>query len=872
MKFLRLLLFLFASMFIHFCEAANDTPQVNVTPNPTTNIVNITINSSNNDSVALAIYDMLGRLLLQQNYVIHYGNAHLRLNCNEFTNSPGTYLFKFTFTKLNYVRILKVIATEGSAMPRSTQFSIAHTDLQLVVRNLASKQIQGTTTHTLISKRDSLRDIQLDLLKLTVSSVKNNNEVLTFSQNDSQLFIHFNQPLMTGDTANVQIIYSGSPVADASWGGFSFNGNYAYNLGVGFTSDPHSFGRCWYPCVDEFTLKSRYDFHITTDSGFTAVCNGLLQNVTTNSDGSITYDWKEINPLPTYLSSVAVGKYQFVKLTFNGMLKSYPVWIAAEAKDTANARKSMVHLIDALQCFESKFGPYPFERVGYVGVPFNGGAMEHAGNIAYPIYALDGTTNNETLYAHELSHMWWGDLVTCRTPEDMWLNEGWASFCEAVFLECLYGKSAYTKDIQSKLETVMLNAAKTDGAFYSISGVPHDATYGTHVYKKGAVVAHTLRTMMGDSAFFAACKNYLNGHSYSNAGSEDLMQYFQLFTPINLTDFFNNWVYNPGYEDIAIESYMVVDRKLNLTLSYQTRYHDLTSNEVPLTIDLISSNGNKQRVQYNQVWGLTSKVINLDASMPDVQYIIVNPEYAMGFGATRSVNIVKAKGTLNLSTQLTSLSVTAISDSATILVEHHWTEAPQGNLRTKGIRISPERYWHFDGHFPTDFTAYAFFNYDGTPANFLDIDLMKQLTTEDSLVLLFKPFGSNEWSIHTNNTFQPGASKTDKTGRFWVTKLEKGDYAFGLKDYRITGMNQLLTQGNSIVLYPNPANDFAILEFTKPYAGKIFISDINGKIVHEETLNNKLKLGLTLTEYKSGIYFISTESKEVKMALKLIRN
>ena len=247
--------------------------------------------------------------------------------------------------------------------------------------------------------------------------------------------------------------------------------------------------------------------------------------------------------------------------------------------------------------------------------------MEHAGNIAYPIYALDGTTNNETLYAHELSHMWWGDLVTCRTPEDMWLNEGWASFCEAVFLECLYGKSAYTKDIQSKLETVMLSAPKSDGAFYPISGVPHDATYGTHVYKKGAVVAHTLRTMMGDSAFFVACKYYLKAHQYGNASSEDLLQYFQLYTPINLTDFFNNWVYNPGYEDIAIESYTVVDRKVNLTLSYQTRYHDWTTNEVPLTIDLISSNGNKQRVQYNQVWGLTTKVINLDVSMSDVMYL-----------------------------------------------------------------------------------------------------------------------------------------------------------------------------------------------------------------------------------------------------------
>ena len=177
------------------------------------------------------------------------------------------------------------------------------------------------------------------------------------------------------------------------------------------------------------------------------------------------------------------------------------MWLTALPGDTTNMKLSFTHLDEAMQAFEGRFGAYRWPKVGFSAVPFNAGAMEHATCIAYPKSLLDGTTNYETLMAHELSHHWWGDLVTCRTAEDMWLNEGWASFCEMLFTEALYGEEAYRDAVRDNHKDVLLYAHRSDGGRFPVSGIPLNITYGDHVYNKGADVARNLRSFMGDEDF-----------------------------------------------------------------------------------------------------------------------------------------------------------------------------------------------------------------------------------------------------------------------------------------------------------------------------------------------------------------------------------
>lgn len=862
---IRRFLFSFLLLVISYSvSASGDTPDVKIYPNPTNGILNLQITTDIQDSVMLKILNLSGQELHHSSFFV-FGTVNYKVyrDLRNYINQDGIYFISLFFKNKGYAVSKKIVVTDIKPIIQKFPFSIKHTTIDLAIKQLTNKTITGTVSHDIIVVSDSINEFSFDLLKLQVGSVRINGNNSTYTQNDSILLINSVNKFRKGDSLKIEIDYSGKPIPDATWGGFYFNGNFAFNMGVGFTSNPHSFGRCWFPCIDNFNMKSTYSFRITTDSGWVAVCNGLLNADSILSNRNHIYRWEENLPIPAYLASVAVGKYSWVKMDFKGMLKNYPVWIAAEAKDTANARASMTHLLDALSCFESKFGPYPFERVGYVGVPFNSGAMEHAGNIAYPNYALNGLLNFETLFAHELSHMWWGDQVTCKTPEDMWLNEGWASYCEALFLECLYGKQALVEDLKDKLATVTLGAAKNDGAFYAVSGVPHNATYGTHVYKKGALVAHSLRSTMGDSAFFAACKSYLNEFKFKNANSEDLMLHFQNFTSENLNEFFLNWVYSPGYEEIGLTKWGVSDHKLSLEFSSQSSLRNATTLPVSVSFDVYDTLNQKISYNFKESINHTLKTFDLPASFKEVKYVMMNPNLDYAWPITRTIEKIGNKGNRNLTEQLTVINVTDIKDTVELLVEHHWTEANPGDLRSRGIRISPERYWHFDGIIKQGFSAFAFFNYDGNTGNFLDIKLMSELITEDSLVLLFRPRGSSEWTIHTDHTFQPGTSKTDKVGRFWINHLQAGDYAFGMRDSRVTGLKEVnYDKKLSMLIKPNPANDAINVAFENVVKGTFHLTDVNGKSVLSGSVSGK-QLDINTQLIKEGVYYLTIQSNNI---------
>lgn len=699
---------------------------------------------------------------------------------------------------------------------RIDSFDVQHYHIQLAIRNLAQKQIYGQTHITIQAKKNGLNKVRLDLKGLLVSAVSVRLQAANFSHSGEQLIVNLPTDLGINDTATITINYSGQPEKDPRWGGFFFNGEYAFNMGVGMGSVPHNFGRVWFPCVDNFTDRATYTFSITTDNDFVAACGGVLESEVRHGD-STTWNWKLNQTIPTYLASVAVGKYVFVKYTFQGVNQNYPIWLAAIPADTVKLKNSFTRLNTALQCFESRFGPHQFDRVGYAAVPFDAGAMEHAANIAYPIYAIDGTGNYETLMAHELAHSWWGNLVTCVDAPDMWLNEGWASFCEAVFLECAYGENRYLDHLQTMRTTVMLNAPKNDGGWLPVSGVKSENTYGTHVYKKGALVAHSLRVYMGDSVFFAACRSYLQQFAFSHASTNDLKNHFQSFTPRNLNDFFNRWVYEPGHVGINIE---ITERNSNAQgevwetyrISENNRYKGGIHTRLPVVIE-IHYRDSVALLQTELQNGFTNIGISYNRLTNPVWAVTVNQLGGMAFGKLYETARINAPGDISLPKALFSLNVREISDSALLLVEHHWTPPfDRFSLQPEGIRMSGERFWRINGKLPDTFKAWGFFSYDGLETSYLDFDLLERMTTEDSLVLLYRPFGGR-WQIHTNHTFQPGATN-DRLGRFWVNELQLGEYTFGLKDNSVVGVKEKPAKGlkaSYIQILPNPAPEFFII-------------------------------------------------------------
>ena len=206
---------------------------------------------------------------------------------------------------------------------------------------------------------------------------------------------------------------------------------------------------------------------------------------------SKTWHWHLSDAIPTYLSSVAVGPFMCISDVYNGQAEEISIQLWAHPSDSSSTVQTFSKLKQVLQAFEECFGPYRWQRVGYVMVPFDGGAMEHATNIAFPESSLGGGLATENLYAHELSHHWFGDLITCASAPDMWINEGWASFCENIFKEKVYGFESAQSHLMANHLKVLQTAHTDDGGYYAVAGVPHNITYGTTVYDKGADVVHT---------------------------------------------------------------------------------------------------------------------------------------------------------------------------------------------------------------------------------------------------------------------------------------------------------------------------------------------------------------------------------------------
>ena len=347
-----------------------------------------------------------------------------------------------------------------------------------------------------------------------------------------------------GSVFTVRTYYHGKGINEGGsnpWGGVQNTGGMMFAMGVGFTAPYVSCTRHWLPCYDEPDDKpDSVTLRFFADTSGIVVSNGLQTAYLVNSDGHTTFcEWKISHPISTYLLTFAFGPFK--KLTIANPL-DIPFDVYSFASDTAKLRALMQkRVVEGLVYFDSLFAPYPFEKVGYVVAPI--GSMEHQTMITLVNQALD---TNSTTAVHELSHMWWGDKVTCYDFNDPWLNEGFATYCESLFLERFYGMSQYWTRQHSNI-----SGAISSGSAIPLYGAPNytkprnNYPYAV-IYQKGAAVLGMLRYFLGDTIFFNAIRAYGKVHAYSVATSSDLEEAFTLTSDKDMGWFFNKWIYGIG--------------------------------------------------------------------------------------------------------------------------------------------------------------------------------------------------------------------------------------------------------------------------------------------------------------------------------------
>ncbi len=762
---------------------------------------------------------------------------------------------------------------------RSDSIDILDYHISLSIIDFAGKTITGNCRVSFRSKIENCTFIDLDLLGMTIDSVTMDAQPLAFNYaNELLLRINFQQPMTIDDSATVIVYYHGAPQVDVSgWGGFYFTGDYAYNLGVGFGADPHTFGRVWFPCFDNFIERSTYEFSITTAASKMALCNGALIMSTDNGDDTKTWHWKMQEEIPTYLACVAVGNYSPVYQVYNGIESDIPIQLGAIASDTVKMKNSFIHLPDALAAFENAFGPYRWNKVGYSLVPFSSGAMEHATNIAYPVFMANGTLTWESFLVHELSHHWFGDLVTCRTQEDMWLNEGWAAYCERIFLEVVYGKEAYDASIADNHAKVVhyAHTAAGDGEYLPVSGISHEHTYGTTVYDKGADMVHTLRGYMGDSLFFHCITNFLDAFAFKDASSEDLRDFLSGCSGTDLYPFFNDWIFNPGFPHFSVDSFQVTPAgnmfNLNVFVKQRLNHAPHYYEQVPLEITFMDKHWNThlEKVKMNGQCG----VFNVQLSFsPD--YAGIDLAEKISDATTSGMKTLHTTGLYDFDNGAVTINVSALPDSAFIRAEHNYAPPDPFKIMPQGLHISDYHYWKIDGIIPDDFEATAVLHYDGSnfsSGGFLDNTLITNV--EDSLVVLYRMSPADDWEIVSDVTQNFTGSHTDKRGYFTINYFKKGEYAFGIYDFdKPVNIDSIPDQPCLVLdvpplnepdamhfnVYPNPAGEAITVTFTDIANFRLLeIYDLYGRRIYFESLSaGKASYLIPVSSWPSGPYLV----------------
>ncbi|MCF6366382.1 MAG: M1 family metallopeptidase [Bacteroidales bacterium] len=643
-----------------------------------------------------------------------------------------------TFEKMkkHFTAIIIIICFSNIIFAQNKDFrnniDVLHYSINLDITNFINREISGNTVVKLSPVKKDITEIQLDLLKMEIDSVFLFNEKVTDYKYDGKyIIIPYKPEVSDGECCTqLNIYYHGHPVQDASWGGFFFSDSTAYNIGVGMAAEPHSFGRVWFPCIDSFTDKATYNYNIKVPEGYKAVCSGVLESETKNEDKTVTFSWSLKQEVPTYLVSVAVAKYDIVEDIYKGIKRDIPISLYVYPEDYENAVYSFQNLKKALASFEKGYGEYVWDRVGYVEVPFTSGAMEHVCNIAYPEYAFDSTLFRETLMAHELSHHWFGNLVTCRTSGDMWLNEGWASFSEALFKEDVYGKEAYKEYVRENHIKVLTQAHIRDNGYRAVYGVPHDYTYGTTVYDKGADVAHTLRDYMGDSLFFNSLTAYMKAFSYRAADTYEFRDFMSKHSGVDLIPFFDTWVFEKGFPHFSINSFNVekikTEYKAEVIIAQRLVARDFYGEQNKINLTFVDENlgFHKKRA----VMSGPSETLNFFLSSKPVA-VLIDAEEQISDATVDNYKIFTKPETYNFPYTDFSIIFSKLKEKAVVQSIVNFIKPEYKNI--EGYKLSDVQYWEIRGAATDKYSAEGSFFASMTENNFDEFF--------DEAVFLYRP-------------------------------------------------------------------------------------------------------------------------------------
>jgi len=442
------------------------------------------------------------------------------------------------------------VLSQSLLKPKSTQLIAAQNEIDALYYAIHIKvdyqnlRIEGQVSARFQSVTNNLQQIWLDLEKsMLVEAV--GGAATSFTHNLDVIEIYLDKTYSVGEEFTVIINYSGTP-NNGGFGYFQFDQMPDGSPHIWTLSEPYG-AKYWWPCKDTPADKAdSADIYLTIPDDQVAGSNGTLVAVTDNGDGSKTFHWHEQYPIATYLVSLAIGNYEQFQEYYHysetdSMLLDYYVYPG----ELDSARSAFADMHDYLDALSYYFGPYPFLEEKYGMARYTrGGGMEHQ-----TLTSIGRVGQNWVwLYVHELGHQWFGDAVTCASWTDIWLNEGFASYSEALYAEWA-GYNGRDPGFEAYQDYMFSQFYTDDRTIFVADTSEVYNIFHRIVYDKGSWVLHMLRHILGDEIFFDVLKSYVSDvrWQYGSVSTDDFKTVCEEKSGLDLTAFFEQWLYYPFY-------------------------------------------------------------------------------------------------------------------------------------------------------------------------------------------------------------------------------------------------------------------------------------------------------------------------------------
>ena len=751
-----------------------------------------------------------------------------------------------------------------NTIARSDTFDLLHFDIAIDITDVSGHTIKAATTITHVALIGGA-DLTLDLIDaLIVDSVTAADGPLPFTHTTDLVSVDL-PPTTTGDTGEVTVHYHGEPGLDPDWGGFHFQSQTVYNLGIGLSTIPPNFGKVWYPCFDSFVERASYTYHVKSAGNYRAHCQGDFLGETQLGGDTVIRTFDLQQEITTHISAIAAAAYVDSDYVHTGAYGDIPVRLTAKATALGNMAAKMVSLGEAIDAYEFWYGPYPYDRVGYVLT--TEGALEIAENIAYPDFMPNESLfENRGLFGHELGHHWWGDHVTPRTHNDMWIKEGPAEYSAHLLEEWAFGEDAFVDVVKDNMLDVLEHAHLVDGGFLALSPMPDEQIYGNHTYYKGAAVMHNLRGYLGDTLFRQAMRTVQVDQGNSNLDASSFMGALESATGVQLDEFFNAQVYSPGFSVFTVQSFSSAPDQGNflvdLVLRQRLRGTSFMHLSVPLDVTLIGVNG--QRQEYLVTADGATTELQLTCAFEPAMVVLngqnrlnqarMDHEFTTGPGQAFSPTLPRVAFRLNQD---------ELTDTTLIRIEHIWAGADEDPMDWGIYEVSDTHYWIVDGLWPAVTRLNARLTYEGNEDE-LDFDLYGD--SEADAVLVYRHNAEAPWSLCPDVTYTLG-NLTDGNGFMRIDTLRRGQYAFANGNV-IIGVQEQAPDGAALFVSPNPANDQLMVRGTVEGSATLLfdIFTTGGKLVQRSTgsISGTFAKRIDVQDMTAGAYVLNVRDAKGK--------